>query len=162
MSPTATYGNSNVTMGSACKDFAVLAGTYVSFGLEKSVIAKGSVGVSPGTDISGNYTLRNGTTEENTLLSIDAAKELAKMYNTGSTIACQNYFCTGDLSGQSLAPGVYCSASGKFSVGQMASVTLDAGNVSDASWVFQTTGNMTVGSDAVVVLKNGALASNVY
>ena len=49
-----------------------------------------------------------------------------------------------------------------FSIGQMGSVVLDAHNVSGVMWVFQVSGNLTTGADASVILKNGALASNVY
>ena len=98
VSLASTYGNSNVTMGSNCKNFAVLAGTYVSFGTERSVIASGSVGVSPGTDINGNFTLLNGTIESYTSTSIFAANELTMMYNAASTLVCRNFLPTKKLS----------------------------------------------------------------
>ena len=162
VSLSAQYSNSNVTMGSSSKNFAVLAGTSVLFGSRETVISSGSVGVSPGSVITGNYTLKSGTPEPATTSAASAAGDMAIMYNSGSTLVCQNYMTNGDLSGVSLTPGVYCSSSGKFSVGQMRSVVLDARNVSGVSWVFQMTGNMTMEPESVVILKNGASASNVY
>ena len=44
--------------------------------------------------------------------SIAAASELATAYNTGSALACEHSLLTGDLSGDTLSGGVYCSGSG--------------------------------------------------
>ena len=167
VSSSASYSSSSVPMGRNVKDFAILAATSVGFGVHGTVISSGSVGVSAGGAsgaVTGTYTLRNGTTELHTASSIAAAGEVAIMYNAGSTLSCGhgNYVSGGELGDLSLSPGVYCSSSGGFSIGQMGAVVLDAHNVSGATWVFQMSGNLTTGPDARVILKNGALASNVY
>ena len=167
VSSSASYSRSGVPMGRVVKDFAILAATSVSFGVHDTVISDGSIGVSAGgatAVVTGNYTLLNGTTELHTASSMAGASEVAIMYNAGSTLSCGrgNYVSGGELSDLSLPPGVYCSSGGGFSIGQMGAVVLDAHNVSDATWVFQMSGNLTTGSDARVILKNGALASNVF
>ncbi|MDO9629434.1 MAG: ice-binding family protein, partial [Acholeplasmataceae bacterium] len=62
----------------------------------------------------------------------------------------------GDISGQTLVPGVY-----KWSSGLLINtdVTL-AGNATDV-WIFQISGTLTQATDASVLLSGGALASNI-
>ena len=151
-----------MTLGNDLSKFAIFGGEYISFGPDRSTITLGSVGVSPGTTISGNYQLRDGTAESNTLASKAAAIELASAYNSGSTISCQHSLSTGDLSGLSPRAGVYCSEGDVFSLSDMSTLVLDAHNVSGATWIFQTVGNLTSGLASKVILKNGASASNVY
>jgi hypothetical protein len=64
----------------------------------------------------------------------------------------------GNISGRTLPPGVY-----KWSTGVLisnAGVTLDG--ASDDVWVFQIAQNLTVNNAAIITLKGGALAKNVF
>ena len=151
-----------LTLGADLLKFVVLGGTSVLFGSDRTTLLSGSVGVSPGTTISGNYLLKDGSTESNTIAAKAAASELATAYNTGSTMSCQHSLSTGELSGLSPMPGVYCSMSGVFSLADMSTLVLDAHNVSGVTWIFQMSGNMSTGLGSKVILKNGASASNVY
>ena len=63
----------------------------------------------------------------------------------------------GDLSGQTLKPGVYNWSSGVL-VNTM--VTLKGGPKD--VWIFQIAGTLTLGSGAQVVLSGGALATNIF
>ncbi|PJJ11096.1 Ig-like domain-containing protein [Flavobacterium sp. 1] len=72
----------------------------------------------------------------------------------------------GELGGLTLAPGVYKSASGTFKISN-GDLTLDAKGDPNATWVFQTAAGLTVGiagptGAKSVILKNGALAKNVF
>jgi len=73
---------------------------------------------------------------------------------------------SGNLGGIApLAPGVYSSASGAFSI-TGSDLTLDGGGNANAVWVFQmSTGGLTVGAPGAprnVILINGAQAKNVF
>jgi hypothetical protein len=64
----------------------------------------------------------------------------------------------GNISGRTLQPGVY-----KWSTGVLISnvgVTLEG--ASDDVWVFQIAQNLTVNNAAIITLKGGALAKNVF
>lgn len=72
----------------------------------------------------------------------------------------------GELGGLTLAPGVYKSASGTFKISN-GDLTLDAKGDPNATWIFQTASGLTVGiagptGAKSVILKNGALAKNVF
>ena len=72
----------------------------------------------------------------------------------------------GELGGLTLAPGVYKSASGTFSIFK-GNLTLDAQGDPNASWIFQTAAGLTVGiagptGAKSVLLINGAAAKNVF
>ncbi|MCR8558681.1 DUF3494 domain-containing protein [Mucilaginibacter sp. BJC16-A38] len=72
----------------------------------------------------------------------------------------------GELGGLTLASGVYKAASGTFKITN-GDLTLDAKGDPNAVWIFQTAAGLTVGTAGPagarnVVLKNGALAKNVY
>jgi len=66
-----------------------------------------------------------------------------------------------DLSGMTLAPGVYTSDS-TMSVAVGGTVTLDGQGDANAVWIFQIGSSLTVNNDAKVVLVNGAKAKNVF
>ena len=153
---------SEAIIGSCSKKFAVLAGTSVTFGSGQSVISKGSIGIYPGTSISGDCSLKNGTTEKGTTSADAAVKEISRIFNIGSTLQCKYPQSTPDLSDKTLTCGVYCSSAGSFYISQMKSVVLDGRDEVDGSWIFQTATTLTLGSSSSVILKNGASSSRVY
>ena len=68
-----------------------------------------------------------------------------------------------ELAGQTLAPGVYSSASGTF--GMTGTLTLDAANDPDAVFIFQTaegTGTLITGATGDVVMIRSAQSCNVF
>jgi hypothetical protein len=69
------------------------------------------------------------------------------------------------LGGQTLAPGIYNTASGAFLLTGASDLTLDAGGNANAVWVFQMATTLTVGSAGLprsVILAGGAQPKNVY
>jgi hypothetical protein len=72
----------------------------------------------------------------------------------------------GELGGLTLAPGIYKSNSGTFTISN-GNLTLDAQGDPNAVWIFQTAAGLTVGiagptGAKSVVLINGALPKNVF
>ena len=151
----------NVTIGS-CSNFVVLAATSISFGTGRSVLPRGSIGVYPGTSITGNYTLPSGSVESDNIASLQAEHDLAVGYNRAMTAACQYSLASGDLSGLTLISGVYCSTPGTFSIAQLSYVALDGKNAPQNTWIFQTTTTVITGTDSSMILTNGALSKNVF
>jgi len=70
---------------------------------------------------------------------------------------------SGQLGGQTLAPGVYKAAGGAFLI-TGGDLTLDAAGDSSAVWVFQMASSLTVGDTVPrsVILVNGAQSRNVF
>jgi hypothetical protein len=66
-----------------------------------------------------------------------------------------------DLSGQTLTPGVYTSAS-TMTMGVGGILVLDAQGDPDAVWIFQVGFSLTLSNNAQVLLVNGAQAQNVF
>jgi Ice-binding-like len=83
------------------------------------------------------------------------------MYRNDSTLTCQKRVVA-ELSGLTLGPGVYCSPKGTFSIAPSGTITLDARNRPNSTWIFQMTGNFTAGTSSKVLLLNGAKASHIY
>lgn len=70
----------------------------------------------------------------------------------------------GELGNRTLAPGIYKSAPGTYSISQ-GDLTLDAKGDVNAFWVFQMAASLTVGTPSAhrsVLLVNGAQAKNVF
>jgi hypothetical protein len=72
----------------------------------------------------------------------------------------------GELGGRTLAPGIYRSVPGSYSI-QGGDLTLDAAGDPNAVWVFQMASTLTVGGPGAafpqnVILVNGAQAKNVF
>jgi hypothetical protein len=63
----------------------------------------------------------------------------------------------GNLSGKTLAPGLY-----KWSTGVQITTNVTLAGSSNAVWIFQIAGNLTLGSGAKVLLSGGAQANNIF
>lgn len=66
-----------------------------------------------------------------------------------------------NLAAQTLAPGVYTSAS-SMDIAAGGTLTLDAKGDSNASWIFQIGSTLTANTGSKVALVNGARAANVF
>jgi hypothetical protein len=156
-----------------CLPFAVMAGSTAGFNLALTVIHSGSIGNSPGTGISGNYRLLDGTPQPAT----PAANLCASDQTTASGVAGESGLCpgasdplcsagpspcrldTGDLGGKTLTAGVYCF--GTLSITTITTLTLDGQGDPDSLFVFQATTTLTTGFRSIVTLTNGAQLVNV-
>lgn len=63
----------------------------------------------------------------------------------------------GDISGRTLAPGLY-----KWSTGLLINSDATLAGPSDAVWIFEIAGDLTMGSDAKVLVSGGAQARNIF
>jgi Ice-binding-like len=144
-------------------DFIVLGGTSIQFFGSTTTILSGSLGTSPGTLISGPFSLVKGAAYRGTAAAIPFAAGLVSMYITASTAACpsKHILQSSDLSGATLTPGVYKSASGYFILSS-SSLTLDGVDKMNAQWIFQTSTSLVTFTGTSLVLTNGAQAMNVF
>jgi len=89
-----------------------------------------------------------------------AVNDMMTAYTTanGLTLGVINEIYAGNVSGQTLPPGLYKWSTGVLVTG--AGVTLSGGP--NDTWVFQIAQDLTVGSGAIVTLIGGAQAKNVF
>jgi len=144
-----------------CANFSVQAGTSVSFDGVKTNVMSGSVGNSPGTSITGAQVL--GTSyalEPNTSPAINCATDQGIAYLFLKGITCTHTLASPDLSGLTLLPGVYCTATGITLTDKP--LYLDAQWDSNAQFIFQTATTLITSTNTQIILLNGALAKNIY
>jgi hypothetical protein len=151
-------------------DFAVLAGSGITN--TGATTISGDTGSSPTSSETGfgscpaaDCVTQTGTNhvdpDPNDSATQAAKAALTNAYDiaagqTPTTVATE-------LAGQTLAPGVYNSASGTF--GMSGTLTLDAGNDPNAVFVFQTadgTGTLITGGTGNVALIRSAQSCNVF
>jgi len=152
----ASAASSVVPLGTA-GTFAVIAGSGITNTGPTTV--SGDVGTFPTTSETGTASVTiNGTNHAGDAVTQGAQNDLVVAYTTaageGPTTAI-----AADLAGQTLAPGVYNSAS---SIGLTGALTLDGGGDPDAVFVFQAGSTLTTGSASAINLINGAQSCNVY
>lgn len=145
--------DAEIILGAAGR-YAVLAGSTVT-NTGPSVIDGGSVGVSPGTSITGfppgtvaaPFTFHAGDAD-----ALQAQTDLTSAYNTAAGLSPTLVLTGTDLSGLTLSPGVYFFASSAQLTGTL---TLD--NLGDplAEFVFQIGSTLTTASNSSVVTING-------
>jgi hypothetical protein len=146
-------GIASSILGSA-QNFAVLGGsTVTNTGL---TTIGGSLGVSPGTAITGSPSVVGGTTDGGDAVAFAAQFDATTAYNALSSLApsASTPLNTNDLTGLTLLPGVY-NFSG--SIALNGPLILDAENNPNALFIFQigstliteagTAGNHFGGSD---------------
>jgi len=146
------------SLGSAAS-FAVLAGSTVTNTGATSIL--GSVGVSPGTGITGIPVGQpiGGTVHDNDATAAQAQSDLTTAYNALAGMACGTDLTGQDLGGMTLAPGVYCFNTSAAVTGTL---TLDGQGNANAVFVFQIGSTFTSATSAVVTLIGAAQATNVY
>ena len=148
--PLATSGN-----------YAVLGGSAVT-NTGPSVL-NGSLGVSPGTSITGfppGIVVPPGTTDQTNAAATQAQAHLTAAYvdAAGRPIHATT---TADLGDLTLQAGVYAGP-GKGALGLTGPLTLDGANDPTSVFIFQTDSSLTTASSSSVVLINGAQACNVF
>ena len=153
----ASAATSTVNLGNAAP-FAVLAGTTVT-NTGSSTIS-GSVGVSPGSAITGfpPGLITNGTTHGGDATALAAQTDATAAYldAAGRTPFTVD---SSDLGGQSLSPGVYQNAAATSLTG---TVTLNGQGDPNAVFIFQTGSTLITAPSSTVSLINGAQACNVF
>jgi hypothetical protein len=169
-----------VALGGAC-GYGVLAGATVT-NTGATHIVNGDLGLSPGSSVVGfqdppaNTYVGTGTHTaglglvSGTIHITDtppspndaqtAQTALTTAYNdlAGRTAPAPTTIA-GDLTGLTLAPGIYKSTS---TLGITGTVTLDGQGNANAVWIFQIASGLTTGSGSNVKLINSASAHNIF
>jgi len=166
-----------VNLGTAA-DFTVLSKTGISTTGVTSIT--GNIGVSPAaaTAITGFSLIMDATNQFSTSIYVSgkvyasdytlsppakmttAINDMQTAFTTalGMTTTVIVALGAGDVSGMTLAPGLY-----KWSTGLLitnAGVTLNGG--ANDTWVFQIAQGLTVNSNAIIHLTGGAQAKNIF
>jgi hypothetical protein len=144
-----------VNLGTA-DEFAVLAGAGITNTGTTGIT--GDVGTHPTGTISGTPLTITGTNHGDDEVT-RVAKEDLLAASTAAAGQGPATPITGNLGGQTLAPGVHGSAA---TVALTGTLTLDAADNADAIFVVQAGTSLTTAANSNVVLANGAQACNVF
>ena len=158
-----------VALGTAC-GFGILAGSTVTNSpivTGTTTHVTGNVGVSPGTAITG---YPPGTATGAFFTGVGSAAgpaqgDLTTAYNAAAGAANTGGTLTGDIGGQTKAPGVYTATT---TLGITGNLTLDGSTNPNGIWIFQVGSALTTAAGAPgtpasqVLLINGAKAHNVF
>ena len=158
--PTNTVCQSQVPLRSLVS-FAVVAGSGLNNTAGQTTVS-GDIALAPITTCSLCSTpdlVLNGTLQSNNAAATQAKADLQLAFDDarGRPVGPN----TTALSGRTLTPGVYSSAT-VMSLGDDATLTLDALGDNNAVWVFQVGTDLTFGARSQIALANGATASNVF
>jgi ice-binding like protein/Big-like domain-containing protein len=154
--PVIPSGLATVALGAAAP-YAILAGAGVMN--SGPTIINGSLGASPTGTLTGAPTV-TGSTDLANPAAAAAKLALTAAYNDAAGRTLNAISLPGDLSGLTLAPGLYkTSSSVMLSAGN---VTLDARGDPNATWIFQIGSTLTTISGTQVVLAGGAKAANIF
>src|SRR4051812_38552999 len=141
------------------ESFAVLGGSTVTN--TGSTTVMGDLGVHPGLAVTG---FPPGLVSGGMIHAGDAMAMQAQSDTTAAYISLANQIPTSDLTGQdlggkTLTPGVYHFASSAQLTGTL---TLDAQNDPNATFVFQVGSSLTTASNSMVLVINRANDCNIY
>jgi hypothetical protein len=157
---TTQYVNGATIFGS-CANFSMQAGTAISFNGAQTSVGTGSVGVAPGTSITGSFVQGTGTSEACTAPAIACAADAMTAYGYLKGLTCTHTLANTDLSGITLLPGVYCTGAGFFAL-SATNLYLDARGDANAQFIFQTATTVITAASTNIILLNGALVKNIY
>ena len=149
------------TVLGTAQGFLVLGGSAVT-NTGPTIVTGGSLGVSPGTAITGfppGIVVAPGAIHAADAAAAQAQSDVTTAYNTLAGQARTATLTGQDLGGKVLTQGVYFYATSAQLTGQL---TLDAQGDAGAVFVFQIGSTLTTASNASVLLVNGASPCNVY
>jgi hypothetical protein len=155
MCPLATAQQQSAVFLGSAGSFGVLAGTTVTNTGPTTVT--GDLGVWPGTAITGfGPGVVNGGTDAGDVVAQHAQGSLNIAYNDAAArTSVATHSLAGDISGLTLAPGLYKSTS---TLSLSGTVTLSGNGV----FIFQIASGLTVGTGGAVVLSGGATSDNIF
>lgn len=137
--------------------FAILAGsTVTNTGL---TAVTGDLGVSPGSAVTGFPPgTVSGSTHAADATAATAQSDLTVAYNDAAGRTTGAITVSGDLTGLTLAPGLYKSTS---SLGITGNLTLTGQGNANAVFIIQIASTLTTGTGSQVILTGGAQAKNI-
>jgi type VI secretion system secreted protein VgrG len=133
--------------------FGVLAGSTVTN--TGTTVVNGSVGVSPGSAITGfppGLVVPPGVIDAGNAVAAQAESDLNTGYNSLAGLTVNSNLTGMDLGGLVLTPGVYQFDSSAQLTGTL---TLNAEGLANAYWVFQIGSTLTTASASAVNIING-------
>jgi hypothetical protein len=146
--------------------YSVLAGSTIT-NTDTPTLLKGSLGLSPGTDVTGfdfstppGPGVVEGEVNIANAAAVQAKADLTAAYGDAAGRPL-NEEVPADLVGRTLVGGVY-AVSSKGAMGLTGTLTLDGAGDPNSVFIFQTDSTLITGSSANVVLINGAQACNVF
>ncbi len=156
--PCTTAAQAPLPLGAAA-NFVVLAGsTVANTGL---TMVNGDLGLSPGSAVTGFPPgTVTGTQHVTDITAAQAQLDLTTAYNDAAGRSVGPISVSGNLGGQTLAPGLYKSTSAlEISSGDL---TLDAQGDANGVFIFQMASTLTTTAGRQVILSGGAKAANVF
>jgi len=150
----------DVGLGTAAQ-YAVLGGSTVTN--TGSSTLDGSLGVSPGTSITGfppGLVLAPWVTNATNAAAQQAQSDLTAAYVDAAGRPLDGT-TTADLGGLNLQPGVYAGPS-KGALALTGTLILDGAGNPDSVFIFQTNSSLITATGSTVQLINGAQACNIY
>lgn len=140
-------------------DFAILAGSTVT-NTGPTVINNGDLGLSPGSAVTGfpPGTINGGTIRVNDVKANNAKLCLTTAYNDAAGRTTAPISLSGNIGGQTLAPGLYKSTSTL----EISSGDLTLAGPADGIWIFQIASTLTTTAARQIILSGGAQAKNVF
>ena len=151
-------GQQSVNLDCAA-DFAILAGSTVT-NTGPTVINNGDVGLSPGSSVTGfpPGTINGGSLRVNDPKANNAKLCLTTAYNDAAGRTTAPIPLSGNIGGQTLAPGLYKSTSTL----EISSGDLTLAGPADGVWIFQIASTLTTTAARQIILSGGAQAKNVF
>ncbi|HEU4335523.1 MAG TPA: ice-binding family protein [Candidatus Eisenbacteria bacterium] len=149
-------GPAAVPLGTA-STFVVLGGSTVTN--TGATAVTGDLGVSPGTAVTGFPPgTVSGATHAGDAAAAQAQSDLTVAYNDAAGRTTGVVAVSGDLTGLTLAPGLYKSTS---SLAITGALTLNALGDPNATFIIQMASTLTTGPGSQITLIGGAKSSNV-
>jgi len=155
-SGTGGGGPAAVVIGTT-STFAILAGSTVTN--TGATAVTGDLGVSPGAALTGFPPgTVSGATHLGDAAAATAQSDLTVAYNDAAGRTTGVIGVSGDLTGLTLAPGLYKSTS---SLGITGNLTLNGLGDTNAKFIIQIASTLTTGTGSQVILTGGAQAKNI-
>jgi hypothetical protein len=139
--------------------FAILAGSTVT-NTGPTIINNGDLGLSPGTAVTGfpPGVVVGGVIRVNDPEANNAKLCLTTAYNDAAGRTTAPITVSGNIGGQTLAPGLYKSTSTL----EISSGDLTLAGPADGVWVFQVASTFTTTAGRQIILSGGAQAKNIF
>ena len=146
VAPSAITGNMGVSpiAASAITGFALIADSTNTFSRSAQVTGK---------IYASNYAVPTPANMTTAISNMQTAYSDA----AGRALPDFTNLYSGNLSGRTLGPGLY-----KWTTGVLITTSVALSGSSSAVWIFQISGDLTMGSGAKVVLSGGAQAKNIF
>ncbi len=163
-------GSAAVLLPTDLASFAVLGATTVTNVPTSAVV--GNVGVSAGTAITGFNSVSGtatadsqvvGSVHSNTTLAQSAQGQLTTARSALTAQGSGTTLTNADLSGLTLAPGVYTVPAGTSNLTTtLGALTLDGQGAADPSWVFQFGSTLITSPNSIVNVINAGSDASLF